>query len=210
NIELDQQQGAGWRIRDPRPDKATLSQGDWTWLRSGYFLQWRTPTTTDPNDGSVVITIFSAPSSLRKSFEHLLPRSNWEQAILDPFNLLVVVLDNMFDQVDENAILQSASPKAAETNFDFIGIHNVAKHIIYLEESSSAAFSTANRICEAHRELMEHSSLQQAHTIAQGVQGLLEHKRTLIEGCVIRSQCLEKRVQRMVNLVMRTEILFGG
>ena len=41
---------------------------------------------------------------------------------------------------------------------------------------------------------------------ARAIQGLLEHKMCLIESCVIRCQCAEKRMQNTINLVSEKKI----
>lgn len=57
--------------------------------------------------------IFSPTIPLQRNLESLIIRSNWRQALEDPFCLLVVVLDDLFRQVDEakwkvHNVLQSA------------------------------------------------------------------------------------------------------
>ncbi|KAL9117896.1 MAG: hypothetical protein Q9187_005562 [Circinaria calcarea] len=65
------------------------------------------------------------------------------------YNLIRVV------QAVENDILDIAGSADEKHDFDFVGIHNISKHVIYLMESSNAAVATATRVCEQHRELME-------------------------------------------------------
>ena len=98
-------------------------------------------------------------------------------------------------------MLESAQGPESITQFDFVGIYNIAKHITYLKESSSAVYSTANRIADQHYELLAHP--QRAHTseLMRGVQSLLQHKLSLLEGCTLRVQSLESRAQNVTNLV---------
>lgn len=86
-------------------------------------------------------------------------------------------------------------------DFDFVGMHNISKHITYLKESSNAAVSTANRICEHHQEFMERHQSQSTSQAMRAVHGLLLHKRTLLEGCILRASSMENRTQSMINLV---------
>lgn len=46
------------------------------------------------------MVIFSSNHSLQRSFENLVPHPDWNQALQDPFCLLVTVLDDLFRQVD--------------------------------------------------------------------------------------------------------------
>ena len=80
-------------------------------------------------------------------------------------------------------------------------MHNVAKHIVYLKESSSAAYSTAVRICEQHHELMAQAKQAQSSQLMHSVEGLLQHKLSLLEGCKLRAQSMESRAQNIINLV---------
>ena len=98
-------------------------------------------------------------------------------------------------------MLQSALEERSKSPFDFVGIHNVAKHIIHLKESSSAAYSVANRICERHGKIMIKSQDASASELMHGVEGLLQHKLSLLEGCNLRVQSMESRAQNIINLV---------
>ena len=91
-------------IRDPRSMSSingSISQADWTWLRSAYFLKWETPTQGN-GGGDVVLTIFSPAGSIRDHFQHLASRSDRHKIMTDPFGLLVVVLDHMFQAISVN------------------------------------------------------------------------------------------------------------
>ena len=75
------------------------SQGNWSWLKRGYFLKWNPETAPGRNDGNVVLAVFNAPFQLHVDFERLLRRPNWEETLNDPFNLLVLVLQNFHKEV---------------------------------------------------------------------------------------------------------------
>lgn len=235
NIELVYDKGGDPSIQDPRNSRylqgGPMSQDDGTWRRSGYFIRWKQPPITGGGDGMVELVVFSPSSSLQMNLESLVPRPNWEEALTDPFCLLIVILDDIFRQVDDSiskvlvvfgpmervccssickpmtqtkslqAVLQSDRHKASKLQFDFVGIHNIAKHIIHLKESSSAAYSTADHIYEQHRELI--AQPQGAHTskVMRNVQRLLRHKLSLLEGSRLRVQSMENRVQNTINLV---------
>lgn len=83
-------------IQDPRG--TNLSQYDGTWARSAYFLRWRKP--CEGREATVELVIFSPSLSLKSNLENLLARTEWEQAIVDPFCLLVVTLEHSFRQLD--------------------------------------------------------------------------------------------------------------
>ncbi|KAL8810718.1 MAG: hypothetical protein Q9223_007698, partial [Gallowayella weberi] len=192
-----------------------------TWKQGRYALN---------EDGKVDMVIFSTHSSMQRSFEKLVPNPGWGQALQDPFCLLITVLDDLFRQVDttiwkvlivlrsvENVghslashiagkayaiqtVLGSAETGAIGASFDFIAMYNIAKHIIHLKESSSAAYLTACEISEAHRQLMIQPERTDRARVMEGVQALIQHKLTLLEGCKVRVESLDNRTQNMTNL----------
>ena len=85
--------GQPLQIADPRND--TLSQGDWTWVRTSVFLKW-----TDYHDSSlssVTLLIFSSPLRLRERFERLWS-ADLEHVLADPFSLFAICLDELWMQ----------------------------------------------------------------------------------------------------------------
>ena len=102
NIELVYDKDGCPRIRDPRDPSpgSILSQDDGTWRRSGYFMRWKQSSTSDGHDGMVEFIIFSPSQSLQSNMDRLFTRSDWEQTLGDPFSLLIIVLDDLFLQVD--------------------------------------------------------------------------------------------------------------
>ncbi len=102
NIELVHDGDAYPRIKDPR-DRSfgpSSSQADGTWRRSGYFMRWKQPPTGRKGDEMVELIIFSPSRSLQTNMDRLVTRPDWEQALVDPFSLLILVLDDLFQQVD--------------------------------------------------------------------------------------------------------------
>ena len=102
NIDIVYDKDRYPHIRDPRDASlgATLSQDDGTWRRSGYFMRWKQSSTGDEGDGMVEFIIFSPSQSLQRNIDRLVTRSGWEQTLVDPFGLLIIVLDDLFQQVD--------------------------------------------------------------------------------------------------------------
>ncbi|KAL8725740.1 MAG: hypothetical protein Q9181_006299 [Wetmoreana brouardii] len=214
NVELRQDEHGALVIQDPRgPPYSKLSQDDGTWFRSGIFLRWKRPSSGASEDSAVDLIIFSPPPSLRQNLERLVTRSDWVQALEDPFCLLVVILDDLFRQLEttigrvlailrmiERMVLESANSKVAQSPFNFVAIHNVAKHIIHVKESSSATLLMAHQISEQHRQIMTQPEQSHEYKLTQGVQGLLQHKLTLLENCQMKAQSMDSRAQNMINL----------
>ena len=97
NIELVSDADGNPRIEDPRkpPHGPAMSQDDGTWRRSGYFMRWKQPPKNDSLGGTVEFVIFSPSQILQRNIDRLVTRPGWEQALADPFSLLVIVLDDI-------------------------------------------------------------------------------------------------------------------
>jgi hypothetical protein len=85
-----------------------FSQENWTWLRSAFFLKIGGPENNPPNRGQtskpcITLICFGASKSLQTRFEDLATSPNWTQCLDAPYNLLVVVLDELFLEMDEQA-----------------------------------------------------------------------------------------------------------
>jgi hypothetical protein len=74
-----------------------LSQSSFSWLRSAYFMCW----TRNPHK-SVTLICFCHPPFLPGRLKKHLPNM-WEQVVNNPFDLWVVVLHELFKQIDNQA-----------------------------------------------------------------------------------------------------------
>lgn len=99
NIQLDYDHEGRPFIQDPRG--ANYSQGDGTWLRSGYFLECRQCGGNQQDESEVSLIVFGASPNLRDLFEDLTFQPAWEGTLTDSMNLFVIVLDGMFTQINE-------------------------------------------------------------------------------------------------------------
>ena len=84
------------RIADPRGTQ--YSQGDWLWIRSSFFLKWNTCDNRDLATATLIV--FSASPELRARFQRLILNPEWTVALVDPFSLYVIVLDELWLQAD--------------------------------------------------------------------------------------------------------------
>ncbi|KAL9591845.1 MAG: hypothetical protein Q9179_007314 [Wetmoreana sp. 5 TL-2023] len=211
NIELHFDETGSPYIRDPRGSRH--NHGDWTWLRSGYFLKWKNPGADGLKNSEVTLIIFSATPDLKEHLQQLVSRQDWRQAVMDPFILLVIVAENLFLEISttinkvlcvlrhtENLVLGSASGESPEGEFDFVGLHNISKHTIYLKESSNAAVALAKRFCDGHESIMRKITCPERLELMESVHELLLHKCTSLEGLVLRVAGMENLVQNLINL----------
>lgn len=99
SIDLVQGVNCTSSFQDPRGSQPP-QEGYGTWLRSGLFLRWKQCTVGNEDANEVDMIIFSPTISLERNLEIPVQRRNWRQALADPFCLFVVVLEDLFEQVD--------------------------------------------------------------------------------------------------------------
>ena len=88
-----------------------------------------------------------------------------------------------------------------EQEFDFVGLHNLSKHVINLKEGCHAAIALVKRLCQGHQSIMSNVSCPERRDVMRSVHELLLHKTTLLEGLVLRVAGMESLVQNLINLV---------
>ena len=82
---------------DPGED-ATLSQGDWSWLRSSFFLQWDDRASRDTSN--VTFVIFSPSLELDQRLQQIWQSGRQGPILEDPFSLYVIALDELWSQAE--------------------------------------------------------------------------------------------------------------
>lgn len=149
--------------------------------------------------------------------------SELESIAADPLILFDVIFDELYLQVDSTAwkvqaifgAMESVSllvylslllflttrqevlasmPLTATKNINFVGMHNVAKHIIYLQESTCAALVTLKRLTQHHKHTIEVSALSQATAES------FQYTQGLFQATQLRLTSLEKRTSNLINL----------
>ena len=86
-------------------------------------------------------------------------------------------------------------------DFDFVGLHNISKHIIYLKEGTQAAIALVRHLREGHQSLIARVSCPERLEIMHSVHELLLHKTSLLEGLVLRVAGMESLAQNLITLV---------
>jgi hypothetical protein len=86
------------RIENTRPTAARLSQADGTWIKSGFFLTWGPEKSS--NEICTTLICFGAHTDLKERFEYLAYHSSWLDAVQCPFNLFVILLEQLFLTLD--------------------------------------------------------------------------------------------------------------
>ena len=87
-------------IRDNSPLQSPLSQSHYGWNRAGFFLTW-TSASNESASPSINLICFGALPSLVRRFETMKLPAEWQRSPLDPYSLFLVVLNDLFLQMDE-------------------------------------------------------------------------------------------------------------
>lgn len=118
DVTVERRKGMKPRIADPRGTQ--YSHGDWLWIRSSIFLKWND--CDDRDMATATLIVFSASPELRARFERLCMNPDWTVALVDPFSLYVIVLDELWLQAD------GIMNKVAEV---FSSMETVCTHIFH-------------------------------------------------------------------------------
>lgn len=130
----------------------------------------------------------------------------------DPYCLLNIAFEGLYDRVDklawdfarvygreEDKILRAATqPGYSATELDFVGLHVLARHEIYLLEAVEGAMATLDCMKQHHERLMQ-SSASISHA-AQQIQASFGHRRMMLTSTGLRLKSLEKRTKNAINL----------
>ena len=85
---------------------------------------------------------------------------------------------------------------------DFVGLHNVAKHVIFMKEGLEAVLSTTKSMLERHEKLYHHrGSNSPSARITTATHAALTYQRELLLSLSLRIMSLERRMQNTINLV---------
>ncbi|KAL8855914.1 MAG: hypothetical protein Q9178_007480 [Gyalolechia marmorata] len=211
NVSVPGVPGQSTRIADLRG--TALSQGDWTWIRTSVFMRWSN--CHDKDKASVVLVIFSASPELRDRCERLW-RTDLSEILVDPFSLLVICLDELwlqaqriveivrqvFGDVERAALELTYATNTEDGHHDFVGLHNIAKHIIHLKEGADAAHLTTTHLQAFHQGLLEQPPQgPHATRVMRLTNQMLAQKTVQFEVWKLRMTSLEQRMQNIINLV---------
>lgn len=85
---------------------------------------------------------------------------------------------------------------------DIVGLHNVAKHCVYLREAFDAMLLTVENLVEQHLRIFPETLERQSTS------SMLKHKLGLFRSVNLRLASLDKRVANILSLVNNSLIAF--
>lgn len=203
------------------------SQADLTWIKAGFFLRW--VPATDPNSHVTLICFgapseleFRFQHLAQTSFWKAAVQDPFSlfAFVFDELFLetdrIVWALSAVFRHVEkvyflvrdrytsctdrrEQRTLEQANRLGSEISPEFVGMHNIAKHIIFLKEGSDAALLTLKEIRKHHTGLPRGSS--GGSEAWETTEQTLRYNEGLFQSTNLRLVTLEKRMQNIINLV---------
>ncbi|KAL4984177.1 hypothetical protein BDW68DRAFT_180912 [Aspergillus falconensis] len=151
NITITDIPGSEPVVSDPSPRPGEhIRQSDFTWTRAGFFLRWPIESKNRYNPTMICFGADMVYDRLRR-----LSREAVKEGVMkDPMSLFVVVLHQLSYSTDETVwdlsrVFGGVELKALGLHRDrgsFTGLHNISKHIIYLQERSDAALETLKNL----------------------------------------------------------------
>lgn len=145
---------------------------------------------------------------LVRRFQRLASHGKWHDAVVDPYCLFVVVFNELFLQMDglvwELISVFGAMEFNALNNLDvtpdFVGLHNVAKHVIFMKEGIDAALATYESMLQHHEQRHQIKGQNTPAPIPKATHAALQHQQELFRSISIRLKGLDRRMQNIINL----------
>ncbi|KAF1831693.1 hypothetical protein BDW02DRAFT_649673 [Decorospora gaudefroyi] len=169
--------------------------------------------TPNPTRAKIELFCFGAPSTLQTRFRALRNSAMCSELLQDPHLLLEIVFEEMYKVMDstswaiadifgpsETQTLEMASRPGKATKEllkdHFTGLHNLAKHTIYLRENCEAALATLDDLYNHHKAAMEDNPNASQKLTRQA----LKYRKTLFESTQRRLASLNARVSNIIQL----------
>ncbi|KAI4645414.1 uncharacterized protein J4E78_009324 [Alternaria triticimaculans] len=170
-----------------------------------------------PTEAAVELICFGAPSTLRDRLRALTKTTSCEALLEDPHMLLELVFEEMYKLLDWTAwavsdtfgpletqtlgIASRVGKATEELPKDlFTGLHNLAKHAIYLHENCEAALATLNDLYTHHTTLMGNDPSTDPSTLRRQTREALKYRQTLFESTQRRLASLNARISNIIGL----------
>ena len=97
------------------------------------------------------------------------------------------------------AHIANQSPNVS--NFDFVALSNIEKHLIHLQEGCEALMETCAAACIHHKDYFLRRHVSTRDYVIDATQDALEHKHTLLKSITLQAASKEKRLHNLTSLV---------
>ncbi|THC89842.1 hypothetical protein EYZ11_010693 [Aspergillus tanneri] len=123
-------------------------------------------------------------------------------------HLFAIILEELSLQMDNTVwdvmdVFRHIELNTLTTGSDresFTGLHNVSKHILFLQESMEAVTLTVKNLSAHHRSILKIVPDRDRHATIMA-QAMLTHVETQFQSIGLRLNSLEKRMQNIIALV---------
>ncbi|KAL4914969.1 hypothetical protein BDW62DRAFT_133890 [Aspergillus aurantiobrunneus] len=202
NITVAEVPGCEPVIADPRPGQYKR-HSDYTWVRAGFFLRWRIESKGSPD---VTLLCFGG-HMVRDRFLSLSYDAVKNGVIRDPLSLFVLVLHELSAQMDSTVwdlsrVFGTIEFKALGLDREresFTGLHNISKHIIYLQESSDAALETTKNLSNYHDDLSPRST-EEERAAGRVTRRTITQVEAEFQTVKLRLRSLDRRMKNVIAL----------
>ncbi|RYO94508.1 hypothetical protein DL764_007827 [Monosporascus ibericus] len=213
--------GADPLARDS-PSHTPLPQADYSYLRSGFFLR------TTAGAGTT-LACFGASPRVRARLREFMAHPSRKDAIAEPYLLLDLIIDGLFQDVDNNVwnmrtvfgslehltltLANSRHERNIGKKMPFVALHNVAKHIVHLGEALESclllidsmiaeidAKDPSNTAASARTGSGSTATTLTSMTTTSQLRSSLLYHRSLFRSTKLRLTSLSKRVDNAINL----------
>lgn len=82
----------------------------------------------------------------------------------------------------------------------FTGLHNISKHVIFLQESSEAALETVKNLARHHQDLSPRTTYED-QAAGQATRRTIAQVEAEFKGVKLRLRSLDRRMQNVIALV---------
>jgi hypothetical protein len=214
-----------------RSDTKGLSQEDFSWIRAGFFLKSEPSRSSEPKmhypgiltpsgdmqmgNDTVSLVCFGASEALKKRFISLVSQSISQEVLQEPYTLISIILEEVYLQMDslswslssvyggmESRVLTRAQiPGHAAERIDFVGMHNIAKHVVYMRESFDAISHTVDALLAIHsNKSWQLKAGTTPSPVNVSVHRALLYRKGVFHSSNLRLKSMEKRVQNLIQL----------
>ncbi|KAI0198084.1 hypothetical protein F4808DRAFT_463113 [Astrocystis sublimbata] len=203
-----------------------LPQADYSWVRSGYFLK-------TCEDGCTTLACFGATPRVRERLEDFIHGASIGRAVAEPYTLLDLILDGLWREVDQNVwnmnnvfgplehrtlmLANEPGKRLDSSKVKFCGLHNLAKHIVYLGEAVESCQLLVDGIMSelgSRRSAFKNESSSTSTSTTSTTVNLptqlvssLTYRRSLFRSTKIRLDSLSKRIDNAIGLAFNVVTL---
>ncbi|KAL6707093.1 hypothetical protein ACN47E_004845 [Coniothyrium glycines] len=182
------------------------------------------PNRTSTSDSDITLTAtsvqakvdlfcFGAPVAIRDRLQILKSELTCAEILNDPYQLLEIVLEEMymvmdqvgwaiadvFGKIEEETLTMASTPGRAAKRLSrdhFTGLHNLAKHNIYLRENCEAALATLDDLRDHHKSLLG----DRPNTTQLATRQAFKYRKTLFQSTQRRLGSLDARMANIIQL----------